>query len=397
VPLTIRQYLADAHLRREEIDRFFDGEGNWARFDAELGYLLRSSMVRDGEDGCWTISTYAESGERRMGAFADRPCRINTYGDSFTQCHQVSDGETWQERLAAHFGEPIRNFGIGGFGVWQAYRRLLRHEQSDTSAPYLVLNLYDDDHYRSIDAWRLLRIQDFRRYMRDRAQYYFHANPWTHLRLGTNGRFQEMPNPYPSREALYRLCDPEHVYEVFSKDIIMNLEMAKRGGEHDRALVAEVADALGVRFRSSDPATAARVHTVYALRSSQYIVENLLAWAVREGRKVLLMLSYGFDLIDSACRGRPRFDSSLVVWLREHTIPFVDAWEAHTADFRSMRVPVEAYLRRYYIGGNGHYNPKGNLFFAATAKRALLDWVDPKPITYRGEGASAAELAALLT
>ena len=50
-------------------------------------------------------------------------CRINTYGDSFTQGSQVSDGETWQEILAAHMGEPVRNWGIGGHGVYQAYRR----------------------------------------------------------------------------------------------------------------------------------------------------------------------------------------------------------------------------------------------------------------------------------
>ena len=29
-----------------------------------------------------------------MRLFADRPCRVNTYGDSFTHCDQVSDGET---------------------------------------------------------------------------------------------------------------------------------------------------------------------------------------------------------------------------------------------------------------------------------------------------------------
>ena len=27
------------------------------------------------------------------------------------------DGKTWQEYLAAHLGEPLRNFGVGGFGV----------------------------------------------------------------------------------------------------------------------------------------------------------------------------------------------------------------------------------------------------------------------------------------
>ena len=71
-----------------------------------------------------TRTTQAASDARSNGG--DRPCRMNTYGDSFTQCHQVSDGETWQEYLAAHLGEPVRNFGVGGYGVYQAYRRMLR-------------------------------------------------------------------------------------------------------------------------------------------------------------------------------------------------------------------------------------------------------------------------------
>ena len=66
--------------------------------------------------------------------YVGRPCRINTYGDSFTQCHQVSDGETWQEYLAAHLGEPIRNFGMGGYGAYQAYRRMVREERTDHGA-----------------------------------------------------------------------------------------------------------------------------------------------------------------------------------------------------------------------------------------------------------------------
>jgi len=63
-----------------------------------------------------------------MGNYGDKPCRINTYGDSFTQCHQVSDHETWQKIPAAHLQEPIRNYGIGGWSVYQAYLRMLREE-----------------------------------------------------------------------------------------------------------------------------------------------------------------------------------------------------------------------------------------------------------------------------
>ncbi len=61
-----------------------------------------------------------------MSNYKEKSCRINTYGNSFTQCHEVSDHETWQEILAAHLQEPVRNFGIGGWSVYQAYLRMLK-------------------------------------------------------------------------------------------------------------------------------------------------------------------------------------------------------------------------------------------------------------------------------
>lgn len=76
--------------------------------------------------------------------YADQKPRINTYGNSFTQCHQVSDGETWQEYLAAHLGEPIGNFGTGGHGVYQAYRRMLREGGSEHGTEYLILYIWGE-------------------------------------------------------------------------------------------------------------------------------------------------------------------------------------------------------------------------------------------------------------
>jgi hypothetical protein len=31
----------------------------------------------------------------------------------------------------------------------------------------------------------------------------------------------------------------------------------------------------------------------------------------------------------------------------------------------------------------GHYNPSGNHFFAFALKNSLIEWLDPKPLTYR--------------
>ena len=38
-------------------------------------------------------------------------------------------------------------------------------------------------------------------------------------------------------------------------------------------------------------------------------------------------------------------------------------------------------MKQYFIG---HYNPRGNHFFAYSIKDKVVGWLDPKPITYRG-------------
>ena len=133
VTLSWEQYLRQSAVSREVIDAFIQ-RPHWATFDPELGYTLHNSLVRSGIDESRAIETIRPDGARSRFLYAGRKPRINTYGDSFTECNQVSDGETWQEYLAGHLGEPIGNFGVGGYGVYQAYRRMLRVERTADGA-----------------------------------------------------------------------------------------------------------------------------------------------------------------------------------------------------------------------------------------------------------------------
>ncbi|HZC27581.1 MAG TPA: hypothetical protein VE287_11205, partial [Actinopolymorphaceae bacterium] len=191
----VRDFLAAAVVDRAEVDRFLDPDHpKWARFDAELGYLPHPSRVPDGIDGALSTYRYGSFGERLVINGTGQPCRVNSYGNSFTQCHQVSDGETWQEYLAAHLGEPIRNFGVGGFGVYQAYKRLSRTEATEAGADNVLFNIYFDDHYRSLDAYRRLRVgQSWWDHHRPLATSMFHANPWVHVRFDEAGELVDRP------------------------------------------------------------------------------------------------------------------------------------------------------------------------------------------------------------
>ena len=102
--LDVRELLHKAAYHPIEIDRLLDpANPSFITFDPVLGYELKDYGFKDGMEKSHTIGTYEKhGGHRKLINYADQPCRINTYGNSFTQCAQVSDGETWQEILAAH-------------------------------------------------------------------------------------------------------------------------------------------------------------------------------------------------------------------------------------------------------------------------------------------------------
>lgn len=381
---TFVEYLKAGAVSPATIDGFLRGP-SWARFDPELGYVLGNYLPTDGIDGSATLSTVGPDGARTSFMYAGKACRINTYGDSFTQCHQVSDGETWQEYLAAHLGEPIRNFGMGGYGVYQAYRRMLREERTDHGAEYLILYLWGDDHIRS-----LLRCRRslFYRSWDDRGGAMFHGNFWPHLELdlGT-GQFVEKENPLTTPESLRRMSDPAWMVEALKDDLALQLYAFKLGYTRglDREPVARLAARLDVPFDWSlgDSALRSQAGELldrYSLRASRYILEKARDFARRNGKKLLIVVFDPYRALGEMRRGEPRYDREFVADLVRDGFAVFDMNEVHLADFRKSGLPYDAYQKQYFIG---HYNPRGNHFFAHAIGPKVVDWLDPKPITYR--------------
>ena len=184
-------------------------------------------MPTDGIDHSATISTAQPDGARTSYMYADKKCRINTYGDSFTQCHQVSDGETWQEYLAAHLGEPVRNFGMGGYGVYQAYRRLLREEKTDHAAEYLIFYIWGDDSMRS-----LLRCRRALTYTGwdDTVGQMFHGNFWPNIEMDLEtGHFVEHENLLPTPASLLHMTEPQWMVDHLKDDLALELAAYRQG------------------------------------------------------------------------------------------------------------------------------------------------------------------------
>lgn len=384
-PASYEDYLNRSAVDRKSIDVFLDAERHsWAQFDPVTGYRLGNSIPRDGVDDSWTISTSQSTGARSAHLYVNRPCRLNTYGDSFTQCHQVSDGETWQEYLAAHLGEPIRNFGVGGFGLYQAYRRMVREEQTDHDSEYLILYIWGDDHIRS-----LLRCRHAAIYPRvNNVGAAFHANFWSNIEINLEtGELEEHENLLSTPETVYRMTDPEWMLTSLRDDLALRLLTYVYGQVTDIDLAAARQLAAHVGFDPDSVTSPQPPRSVveelldrYAFATTKLILNKAKKFARDRNKHLLIVLFDPYRVTRPLVEGKPRYDQEIVDYLRNEDFHFFDMNPVHVEDYKRFTLPFDDYLRRYFVGG--HYNPAGNHFFAFALKRVLVEWLDPKPITY---------------
>lgn len=380
---TFEEYLRESAVPREVIDRFLAGP-SWAQYDAELGYILGNYLPTDGMDKSATISTVHSNGARTSFVYAGKKCRINTYGDSFTQGHQVSDAETWQEYLAGHLGEPIRNFGMGGYGVYQAYRRMVREEGTDHAAEYVLFYIWGDDHIRSLLRCRHAIIF---RWWNHRGGRAFHNNFWSNLELNLQtGRFVEKENLLPTREALYQMTDPQRMVDLLRDDLALQLFAFSSGliRELDRAPIRELARRLDFPFDWTPDSDlrfqAAALLDRYSLRATEFVLEKARAFAREHRKKLMVILFDPGRALEELRQHGARYDQPVVDYLIREKVPYFDMNEVHLSDFKNYNLTFENYRKLYFIG---HYNPRGNHFFAYSIKDRLVQWLDPKPVPYR--------------
>ena len=379
----VRAYLKSIIPSRESIDTFLAGrqgpeqlsrhEG-W-KYDAELGWV-HCDVVRSNSIGRTKgYYSYERDGARKVTNSAGENCRIHSYGNSFTHCDQVSDGETWQEFLASHIREPIRNYGVGGYGVYQAYRRMLRVEQ-ERSAEYIIFNIWSDDHYRSLDAWRSIRF----------GQGSNCGFTLPHLRVDVaNDKCEERENILSQADDVYKLLDEDYLFETFRDDPILKMVLSARS---DSAASGKLSKPVAVNFGIPDELIAdtpmaeriIKIHTEAALYATTKVLEWTEKFATDNGKKLMVILSFDRENVALDLAGKPRFDQTLVDWLEDKPYPVVDMREPFKREYANYKGDIDSFLKPYYIG---HHTPLGNYFFARALRESIIPWLEPKPRPYR--------------
>jgi hypothetical protein len=380
--ITAEAFLEHHLYTKQEIDDWLANSAfPFAKYNSEFGWLLNSDLIQDGVDNTVSVYTYVgEDGERIMTNYADKPCRINTYGDSFTQCHQVSDNETWQEVIAAHIQEPVRNYGIGGWSSYQAYLRMLK-EEIHNPAKYIIFNIYQDDHRRNLDSWRNIRVNKHPKFIEPTLPY---------LEVNLKEKVVvEHPNPCITPESLYQLCDLEKTISLFKDDFVLQIMLAHlnsklenpyRSYSHIMALTKTHGIETNIESNENLSQVAEELHIEASLFASSWLIDRIEEFAEKNDKKVLYVLSYPASSIAKYIEEGERWDKPFVDDLKKKEVVFVDMAEEHKTDYMKYKISIEDYLDQYFIG---HYNPLGNHFHGFAIKNKLVGLLDPKPIPYQ--------------
>jgi hypothetical protein len=123
----------------------------------------------------------------------------------------------------------------------------------------------------------------------------------------------------------------------------------------------------------------------FAFRATEYIVNQAVDFA-RSHEKKLMFILFDPQATRELIATGARYDQPVVDFLERNGLRYFDMNRVHARDYQSFRLSVDDYLARYLIG---HYSPAGNHFFAFALKDALVDWLDPRPITYQGDESQA--------
>lgn len=164
-------------------------------FDADLGWKQHYSSLY---------------GERPRKVDYGKPL-MTVFGDSFTQCGEVTDDETWEEYLGAALRQDIYNFGVGGYGTDQAFLRF-RKQFGQVDTPIVGIGLILENINRIVNVYRPF--------------YNKHTGiPLTKPRFNlTEGSLELIANPIQKVEDISKLSNPEFVQTLGRKDWWYNHE-----------------------------------------------------------------------------------------------------------------------------------------------------------------------------
>jgi lysophospholipase L1-like esterase len=338
--------------------------------DSALGWRYRAGFRKGGDQ-------ISAQGLRSDRLYASTPptgvLRVAAFGDSYVYGTEVDNAGAWPtllERLAP--GIEVMNYGVGGYGVDQAYLRYV--DEGTRLQPHVVVI-----GFAPVDLPRV--VNRYRRFLDDREI----ALTKPRFVVGTNGALSLIPNPLPSRRDYARLvANPELALAMSDSDQWFEPAVYKNP-LYDWSATARLVSALWVkvhrRYVGDERVLRGRLMNARspAFRVQMALFEEFAARVKRDGAIPLIAILPDHDAIVEAARGMERPFAPILAELRRRHVDYVDLTDAFLAD-----ADVH-HAERWFMPG-GHYSGAGNRVVAtrlAREVRARAEVSDNGPVATR--------------
>jgi hypothetical protein len=203
------------------------------------------------------------------------------------------------------------------------------------------------------------------------------------------GQLEEHENLLPTPESVYKMSDPDWTVQALKDDLALNLFLYAQGNvsDLDMSRVRKLATLLRFDGQGLDESPPPRLVIEqlldrYGFAATKKILGKVKDFTDRKGKRLLVVLFDPARVLRPLLGGKLRYDQEIVDFLKSQQFRFFDMNLVHVEDYKNFRLPIDQYMKRYLFG---HYRPVGNHFFAYAIKDTVIDWLDPKPVTYQNQ------------
>lgn len=135
----------------DEITNIIEQKTNYYTFSPALGWSIKnngfSKLYQANSQGIRSDKEYELTPPHGVN-------RVLTFGDSFTHCDDVNNNETWQAIMeGVDSNLEVLNFGVGAFGLDQAYLRYL-DDGYQYKSHIVLIGFMSEDIYRNVNTFR---------------------------------------------------------------------------------------------------------------------------------------------------------------------------------------------------------------------------------------------------
>jgi lysophospholipase L1-like esterase len=344
-----------------------DSTGGLLELDPLLGWRYRAGH----RDSINTINAQGLRGSRTYAAHAaPGVLRVAALGDSFVYGNEVADADAWPAQAERLFPKlEVLNYGVGGYGVDQAYLRF-RAEGMALSPRIVLIGFTTDDLRRVVNVYR--RFISNREYPLVKPRF----------RLEHRDDLVLVPNAAPSRSDYERyLEDPRAVIKLGTYDYWYHSAIYEEPLYDYSATVRLVTNVwIRVTNRYLAPDRMYR-HGEFnpastAFRIQLALFERFVTEVEGAGARPIVALLPDRQSVGRARQGGHTLFEPLVEALAARGIPYIDLTRAFV-DPRAAGAVDD-----WFMNG-GHYSPAGNAIVARWLGQALFAAADSTAIAAR--------------